>query len=505
MTTFISRCILRLARQSHKISATDAIYIAIFSYLIIFSILNTFYADPKHSDTSQPKTYDIQNLAFTRIDCTFPISSQYQKAPRYICYLLLVFTITIRNHKWLAAGAAASVLTYSGVAAIHLLILFATNQRLHPLPEKAGCQSLPISGHAVHFDACAGIQDPDAFVILQIVYSVMLGALPMAAWSTTFRRSASRAILLMWLLLLAVSHTFWPLTNPHENFHFQICPKGHVEHLPKINFQAPPLDGIWSESFQSLVSVSQEPSPFSANGSVPGCLYSCFATRAYIGRISQNIIAYELISRDPFLKDKNRYLGGILFWWVYILLALLTFFTTEKQGYLPKWMHKRVWFLEYLHESWMSIWHLKSANEHATDMVDERQDRENDTTTANFLVVAEARQRKHSQWTILQLIQSSTQLSSVIAFGGVIVYDETTAAHDGNLLEQEPFSAVGQWGNVAVVGLVLFAAVMSRIWAANEDSEASRDVAAEENCSAEKGDELWDDGRQWNCRVGYAS
>lgn len=509
MVSFISRCVLYFQRRFHKQSATDAIYIVIFSYLILFSILNTLYVDsgkdPQverigfiHQNVAQLDTYDIKNVVVNLVDCSFPISSQYQKTPRCICYLLLVFTVTVRNHGWLAAGAAASVLTYSGVAAIHSLILFATNNRLHLQQAKTRCESIPTPGSNTQFVACAGITDPDVSMIVRIVSSIMLGALPIAAWSTTFRKSASRAILMFWLLLLALGHTFYPLTTTNENFHFQICPKDYVEPLPKANFQAPLLDDSWTESFHSLVSASQQASPFFDNGSVPACLYSCFATTAYIGRSSQDIIISTSNKPNPFVKSgSEERLAIIIFWWAYAFLALLTLFTTEKQGRLPKWVRKRVCSVEYRQQSWMSIWKCKNKNEHTTNIVNKGQGRGDDTTTAK--AAAKPHPMNRFQITILQLIQFITQLSSVAAFGGAILYNEMQEEVEWALLEQEQFAAVGQWSCVAVVILVLFAAVVSRIWAANEETR-----------SLEKGDERrdeewWMGVEEWDWRVGYAS
>lgn len=512
MMSFISRCTLYFQRRSHKISATDAIYIVIFSYLVLFSILNTLYVDSGlHQTVAQRDTYDIENLVVNRIGCSFSTSSQYQKTPRYICYLLLVFTITIRNHLWLAVGAAASVLTYAAVAAIYSLILFATNNRLHLQQAKTRCKSIPIPGSDTQFVACAGITDPDINIIMHIVSSVMLGALPIAAWSTTFRKSASKAILMFWLLLLAVGHTFWPVTFLDNNFHFQLCPKDYFEPLPKSNFQAPLLDVAWFESFQSIVLASHQASPIFENGSVPACLYSCFATTAYIGRSSQDIIVIHPEKSNPFMKSvSEQRLGIILFWWAYAFLAVLTLFTTEKQDRLPEWIHKRVCSFEYRQQSWMPIRKSKNETIHATNIVNKAQGRSNDTMTANSLAAAKPRPMKHFQITILQFIQIITQFSSLVASGGSILYSEITSGIDqGALLEQEQFAAVGQWSCVAVVILVLFAAVISRIWAADERSGGFGGVAVEEIRSLEKGDEWrnkeWISMEEWDWRVGYAS
>lgn len=512
MMSFISSCILYFQRRSHKFSGTDVIYIVIFCYLVLFSILNTLYVDTGfHPKVAQLDAYNIKNLSLTSISCSFPLSSQYQKTPRYICYLLLIFTVTIRDHRWLAAGAAASVLTYSGVAAIHSLILFATNNRLHPQQAKTRCESIPTPGSNTQFFACAGIMDNDIAIIVRILSSVMLAALPIAAWSTTFRKSANKVILLFWLLLLAVGHTFWPLTALDQNFHFQICPKDYIEPLPKTNFQAPLLDDAWSESFRSLVLASQQASPLFENGSVPACLYSCFATTAYIGRSSQDIIAYVDNKPDPFVKSASEQrIAIIIFWWAYAFLALLTLFTTEKQNRLPKWVHKRVYSLEYRQQSWMPIRKCKNKDIHATNIVNTGQGRGNDTITASSLATAKPHPTKHFQITILQLVQSITQLGSVAACGGSILDSEISVGIDeGTLLEQEQFAAVGQWGCIAVVILVLFAAIVSRIWAADEESEGIGGVAAEEIRSLEKGDEWrdkeWMGMEEWDWRVGYAS
>ena len=433
------------------------------------------------------------------------------QTPRSICYLLLVFTVTIRNQRWLAAGAAASVLTYSGVAAIHSLVLFATNNRLHLQQTKTRCESIPTPGSDTRFVACAGISDPDVSAVVQIVSSVLLGALPMAAWSTTFRKSASKAILMFWLLLLAVGHTSYPLTSTNQNFHFQICPKDYVELLPKTNFQAPILDDAWSESFHSLVLASQKASPIIDNGSVSACLYSCFATTGYIGRSYQDIIVLTARKSSPFLQGASKLrLAIIVFWWAYVFLALLTFFTTERQGRLPKWVFKRICSVEYRQQLWMSNWKCKGTIEHAKSKLNRGQGSVNDTTTATSSAAAKAPSVKHLQITILQLVQFITQLSSVAAFVGATIFDEITGqAQEGPFLEQEHFAAVGQWGCVAVVLLALFAAVVGRIWVADERRVGVGNVASEGIRSLEKGDERrdeeWMDIEEWDWRVGYAS
>ncbi|KAK3174115.1 hypothetical protein OEA41_001359 [Lepraria neglecta] len=160
------------------------------------------------------------------------ISAEYGQTPKYACYLLLAVTALLRNHQWLAAGAAASVMTYSRVAAIHLIVLFATNDRLNEPSSKARCEPVVLPGTDTTFLACAGIYDPDLGVIFDVINNSLLGALPIAAWSTTFRSSNRKPILIMWMLLLAISHIFYNVTRTDVNRHFQIYPTNQVEKLP---------------------------------------------------------------------------------------------------------------------------------------------------------------------------------------------------------------------------------------------------------------------------------
>ena len=501
-----SRYICYLRSHFHKQNITNAIYLITFFYLILFSILYTLYGEQGvHQEVAQRETYRIDNVVVNLVDCYFPVSGQYQKTSRCICYLLLIFTIIVRSHGWLAVGAAASVLTYSGVAAIHSVVLFATNNMFHLQSGKSRCEPLPVPGPDAPFLACAGIEDPDIFIIMHIVSSVMLGALPMAAWSTTFRKSASKAILIFWLLLLALGHLFNPLTIVDENFHFQICPKDHVEPLPRFNFQAPLLDAAWSHSFASIVSASHQASPSIKNSSVPACLYSCFATSGYVGRNVQDGIVTTPDGPNPFVKNESEARNAlIIFWWAYTLLALLTFFTTEKQDRLPRWVHKQVYRFEYCQKSWATIWMYTNKCKYNTDVMNNGLGRDVGTTSANTLVVTKPYPIKYFHITVLQLVQFFLQLSSLAACVGTILSTEIIEAAEGQTphLEQEQFATVGQWGCVAVVILVLFAAVVGRFWGGESEHFAVDEMKSWEK-EIERDNKTQVGTEDWHWRVGY--
>ena len=69
-----------------------------FTCVVLFSIPNSLYKD-LILEPKQPTRYDIVDIAVNPVSCSFFISGYYERTPRCICYLLLVFTVVIRNHK----------------------------------------------------------------------------------------------------------------------------------------------------------------------------------------------------------------------------------------------------------------------------------------------------------------------------------------------------------------------------------------------------------------------
>lgn len=352
------RNIINAKGAFEKLRSTSFVYMVIFLFLILLSIFNTLITT--NLRPRQPQTYDVEDVVVQLISCSFPLSGQYHKTPRCTFYLLSAFTIIIRNHEWLAVSAAASVLTYTGVAAVHLIILFWLNNEFDLSKAKTHCEYIPLPGAGASILACAGIEDPDIAIAMNIVRSAMLGALPIAVWSTTFRKSTSKPILIYWLLLLAVGHlaSTWSVANP--NHHFQICSKNRVESLPGPDYQAPLLDQVWRSSLHSLVVTAQQSPRALGNGSSPPCTYSCFATTGYVGRRVQDIGAYELYSEDTSSRSasKTRY-NNVLFWWAYTTLALLTLFTERKDNWVPHWAQKPVCSAGYRHRPLASRWAWK--------------------------------------------------------------------------------------------------------------------------------------------------
>ncbi|MCJ1230385.1 hypothetical protein MMC12_007058 [Toensbergia leucococca] len=339
---------------------------------------------------------------------------------------------------------------------------------------------------------------------MNIVSAVMLGALPAAAWSTTFKRSSSKAILIFWLLLLAVGHSFFALIIPNQNFHFQICHKDHTESPLQANYQAPYLDQSWRDSFYTLTSTARNYSQIPENGSLPDCIYSCFATSSYTGRKTQDIMVIDNVSdRDSFQALRNNRGTIILFWWAYTFLAFVTFFITEKKTYLPQWVHKQLFSIRYRRKSSASGWKWKTVTNSTIKAA------KNSTVTdvlgiAPFIKI---------NITVLKVLHIISQLIGLFAFLGCIIYQETGNIQLRNAESQESFAAVGQWGNVATVLLVLAAAMISRLWT-GRGTRSDGALSGGRTCitgdtKLERGDD--EDGdmetgkEDWDWRVGYAS
>ena len=498
-------CALKAAFDKQTI--TNALYIIIFIFLVTYSIFNTLYIQNRQ----EPHEYDMTNVAVKRIGCTFPISEQYQRSSRYICYLLLLFTVVIRNHRWLAVGAATSVLTYSGVAAIHSIILSASNRRFNPAKTKTRCEALPIPGVDNPFLACDGVSDPDIGVIMIFISGVMLGALPMAAWSTAFRKSARKPILIIWLLLLALGHSLYYLTKSDVNLHYQICPRDTLEPIPRANFQPSPLDQTWRNSFYSLVSMTNQSIQLPENSTPSTCIYSCFATTAYDGRMVQDISVVDYTTIAAFtaksLGKSVRHVS-IFFWWFYTLLALMTLYTTEKVGRLPKFVHKRVFTLNHRQKP-LELGSYISRTFTPTVL----------TTSSTILKIQGAPAAK-CPITVLTLIQLTTQIISAVAFCLFVIIEDFWNQSVWDALEHEPLAAVGQWSSIAVVLMVLLAAGVSRTLGGRgakaaivtaRSLEAGADDSGTIVCSSAGGspmegvDPVDPEMETWDWRVGYAS
>ncbi|KAI5456579.1 hypothetical protein BGZ63DRAFT_434611 [Mariannaea sp. PMI_226] len=58
-----------------------------------------------------------------QVMCHYPISGNYCFLPRVLFYVTIIASLVLRHRPWLYAGALAASLTYSGSAAIHIIVM----------------------------------------------------------------------------------------------------------------------------------------------------------------------------------------------------------------------------------------------------------------------------------------------------------------------------------------------------------------------------------------------
>lgn len=117
-------------------------------------------------------------------------------------------------------------------------------------------------------------------------------------------------------------------------------------------------------------------------------------------------------------------------------------------------------------------------------------------------------QRKEWQISIITFVRVFAQWLGAGAFIGTTIYNESRAID----INAENFSAVGQWGGVAVVVQVLLSASVSYLWKTvkrdrpNTLGDGTRCTGCPTGGTGEIS--CVDEGsgkEEWNCKVGYAS
>ena len=75
---------------------------------------------------------DLKLFSSQLIDCSYPISGGYGRGPRYLYYFLVFFALVERRQTWIVGVALASVMAFSGAAAIHAMVPAAIRTQLAP-------------------------------------------------------------------------------------------------------------------------------------------------------------------------------------------------------------------------------------------------------------------------------------------------------------------------------------------------------------------------------------
>lgn len=311
-----------------------AAYFVIFLSLVLYSIMAILYINkPTPAQRSETKYFESHNLTAIEVACAFPGSGQYGLTMLSTYVILLVFTVVLRHHQWLAAGITASALTYSGVAAIHLVVLgMAYGRSIRSWPCYGADLGFPGEDPYTNIPICAGVFDPDTVLAVMVVGAGLLAALPMAMWSSTFRRAAARPVLVMWTLLLALGHMIYYLIVTDEHRHYQICPAGTVEPLPGDDYIAVPFDADWASK---LYNIAGKVRLLSDQGSGNLCIYSCFASDGYVGRKANEIGIYPAHILETDHRSNATRNITITYWILYVILSIIVI--VMENGHWSTW------------------------------------------------------------------------------------------------------------------------------------------------------------------------
>jgi hypothetical protein len=416
-------------------------FFIVFTCLLLFSILSIlFLYEPPSSTKEQTESYSNENITVTSVICMYPVSGQYGRTSKYAYYVLTMAVVLLRKYIWLAAGAAATAMTYSGVAAIHAIVIFAKCNRLKQLKSHSYCDIIPMDGLIGGLYICAGVYDPDYNEANTIIGAGLLAALPMAAWSSTFHEQKAKAILLMWLLLLAIGHIVYLFTISNPNRHYQICPAGISEPPPASNYLAPKLyDQVWH---QALYNISHGYSTTYSRA----CIYSCFDSGTYIGRNRKDIGLYNGSGTE--LDSSVRMRGiGIAFWFIYITFAAMALLVGQlRQRQIVQRGRSKGSYL---------IWNILTLSH------------------KNILDRVLSAFWRH----ILAILEAFIRVFSAICFLGFVIYCEIV---DRYQVFDESFDSVGQWGGIASILMVSLAAIMIRYMKTLNEYKETPSTLAEE-------------------------
>jgi hypothetical protein len=357
----------------------------------------------------------IDFTAYQDVECVYPMSGQYGRAPRGLYYALLLFVILLRRQDWLTAGAAAACLTYGGSAAIHALIL-APILSLGTTAVPNGVVQLSNSTQ-IKVEA-ALVTDLDSDATLAIVGAGFLIVMPMAIWSAQFRHSGAIPILVMWILLMFIGMVCCMTilysvdgssTGPLRQFRF--CSLGYNDTLPFSGNSINIVNNSWNDTVWSYFS--------NQDSSSPGCFYPCLNASGLL-RQSSDARVIEFLDINP---SKPIYWGielisAIVYGWVPLSIAFsFALLVLRLRGYTSAgWdfdSSERVgWKAKFSH---YTLWAINVYGKILTPFV-----------FVAFLV--------WSEW--------------------IIYYD----------LQSEPMQFVGQWAPLVGAGLVFVAAVVGKYW-----------------------------------------
>ena len=401
------------------------------------------------------------------IECSYPISANYERTPRYIFYALALFTVLMRKSAWIGTAALGSVMAYSATAAVHAIILVALRTKL-VTADLLDYMVVLAEGNTIYGsdDGTANelwlpvlpmAWDNDGDPVLAIVGTAFLILLPMAAWSSTFNRSKAQAVIFLWSGLLLIG-TICALINaayvdlwafPQLRF----CPLDMNDSLPLTNSGSNIAGADWfmrDDPYYwnaTVQEIFQNDSLF-ITGRPNTCLYPCFATQWPL-REPTEIVA--LSGNTGAVGDSQ--IGWDLFFAVYAVVSAsgfsgLTVLAIGVAGRLPKGISSRTreWLV------WVTI-HFGSLLNFSKRI-----------TKASRLDRVLTKKRMLAFWhCYVHVVQFYVRFISPLGLLFFVAWAEWYMWT--NDPQGETFRHVGQWGSLVAALLVAFGALVSHYWA----------------------------------------
>jgi hypothetical protein len=356
----------------------------------------------------------IDFTAYRDVECVYPMSGQYGRAPRVLYYALLLFVILLRRQDWLTAGAAAACLTYGGSAAIHALIL----APILSLGTTAITNGVVQISNSTQVTVQALVTDLDSDATLAIVGAGFLIVMPMAIWSAQFRHSGAVPILVMWILLMFIGMVCCMIiiyaangssTGPLRQFRF--CNLGYNDSMPFSGNSVNIVNNSWNDTVWSYFN-SRDPSS-------PSCIYPCL--------IASELLRQPGDARVIEFLDINS--SKPLYWGIQLISAIV-------YGCVP---------LSIVFSLALLVLRLRGHTSAGWDY------------ESNEIPGWKAKPSHYTLWAI----NVYGKILTPFVFVAFLVWAEWDIYYD---LQSEPMQFVGQWAPLVGAGLVFIAAVVGRYW-----------------------------------------
>jgi hypothetical protein len=211
--------------------------------------------------------------AYRDIECVYPMSGQYGRAPRVLYYALILFVIVFTRQDWLTAGAAAICLTYGGSAAIHALLLAPSLALARP----SAPDGIVTTTNGSDISVKALAIDLDADATLAILGAGFITVIPMAIWSAQFRHSGAVPILVLWIKLMTAGMICNMVFLQRVNrscldplLQYRFCTLGYNDTLPFSGNPITPTNNNWNDTIWTFFTNSTI--------KLPSCIYPCLSS-----------------------------------------------------------------------------------------------------------------------------------------------------------------------------------------------------------------------------------